>query len=97
MHLLENGAIVPSHLTAAPTRRTDRAPFGTGQLDGSKVIRMSERLDVAPVAPPSLALVGAATEARVQTLLDGEIERWTLVDETLRAPLEALRSKYGLP
>ena len=53
---------------------------------------MSERLDVAPAAPPSLALVGSAIEARVQTLLDHEIERWTLVDETLRAPLEALRS-----
>ena len=53
---------------------------------------MSERLDVAPAPPPSLASVGAATEARVTALLDAEIERWTLVDETLRAPLEALQS-----
>ncbi len=53
---------------------------------------MSERLDVAPAAPPSLARVGAAIEARVQTLLDAEIERWILVDPALHAPLEALRS-----
>ena len=53
---------------------------------------MSERLDVAPAPPPSLASVGAATEARVTALLDAEIDRWTLVDETLRAPLEALHT-----
>ena len=53
---------------------------------------MPERLDIAPAPPPSLARVGAAIEARVQRLLDVEIERWTLVDATLRAPLEALRA-----
>jgi geranylgeranyl diphosphate synthase type I len=53
---------------------------------------MSERLEVAPAPPPSLASVGAATERRVQVLLDAEIERWTLIDETLRAPLVALRN-----
>lgn len=53
---------------------------------------MSEGLDTAPAAPPSLARVGEAIEARVQDLLEREIERWTLVDETLRAPLEALRT-----
>lgn len=52
---------------------------------------MSEGLDTAPAAPPSLALVGEAIEARVRDLLDRETERWTLVDETLRAPLDALR------
>ena len=53
---------------------------------------MSERVDIAPAPPPSLALVGEAIEARVQRLLDAEIERWTLVDDALRAPLEALQS-----
>ena len=53
---------------------------------------MPERLEVAPAPPPSLASVGAATEARVHQLLEAEIARWTLVDETLRTPLEALRS-----
>ncbi len=58
----------------------------------SKVPGMSERVDVAPTPPPSLARVGDAIEARVQRLLDAEIARWTLVDDALRAPLEALRS-----
>jgi Geranylgeranyl pyrophosphate synthase len=53
---------------------------------------MPERLDFAPAPPPSLASVGQAIESRVQRLLEAEIERWTLVDETLRAPLEALQS-----
>ncbi|MEP6624480.1 MAG: polyprenyl synthetase family protein [Acidimicrobiia bacterium] len=53
---------------------------------------MSERVDVAPTPPPSLARVGDVIEARVQRLLEAEIARWTLVDETLRAPLEALQS-----
>jgi geranylgeranyl diphosphate synthase type I len=53
---------------------------------------MPERADIAPALPPSLALVGEAIEARVQRLLDAEIERWTLVDDALRAPIEALQS-----
>ncbi len=53
---------------------------------------MSERLDIAPAPPPSLASVGAAIETRVDGLLAAEIERWTLVDAALAAPLEALRA-----
>jgi len=57
---------------------------------------MSEPVDLAPTVlapvPPSLAVVGAAIEARVRRLLDAEIERWALVDEGLRVPLTQLRT-----
>ena len=57
---------------------------------------MSEPVDVAPAVlapvPPSLAVVGAAIEARVRRLLDAEIERWSLVDEGLEVPLTQLRT-----
>lgn len=53
---------------------------------------MPDRIDVAPAPPPSLASVGAAIETRVNQLLDHEIERWSLVDAGLEAPLTALRS-----
>src|SRR3954469_7114785 len=57
---------------------------------------MSEPVDVAspglaPV-PASLAVVGAAIEARVHRLLDAEVDRWSLVDEGLRVPLDRLRT-----
>ena len=52
---------------------------------------MSDPVDLAPPVlapvPPSLAVVGAAIEARVRRLLDAEIERWTLVDAGLAVPL----------
>jgi geranylgeranyl diphosphate synthase type I len=57
---------------------------------------MSDPVDVAPAVlapvPPSLAVVGAAIEARVRQLLDAEIERWSIVDDGLRVPLTQLRT-----
>ena len=57
---------------------------------------MSDPVDVAPAGlapvPSSLAVVGAAIEARVRRLLDAEIERWDAVDAGLRVPLTQLRT-----
>ena len=57
---------------------------------------MSDPVDLAPTVlapvPPSLAVVGAAIEARVRRLLDAEIERWDLVDPGLHVPLTQLRT-----
>ncbi|MGZ6886433.1 MAG: polyprenyl synthetase family protein [Acidimicrobiia bacterium] len=52
---------------------------------------MPEPVDLAPAPPPSLAVVGAAIDRRVDGLLDREIGRWSTVDERLVTPLEALR------
>jgi geranylgeranyl diphosphate synthase type I len=41
--------------------------------------------------PPSLADVGGRAEARIVTLLDAEVERWSAIDPQLGAPLVALR------
>ena len=43
------------------------------------------------VAPPSLAGIARRVEARVSSLLDGELERWTAVDPDLAEPVAALR------
>jgi hypothetical protein len=42
--------------------------------------------------PPSLAEVGSHAEARIVALLDGEIDRWRVVDADLAEPLIALRA-----
>lgn len=41
--------------------------------------------------PPSLAVVGARAAQRIAQLLDAEIDRWSRVDPSLVAPLDALR------
>ena len=52
---------------------------------------LGERIETVVEPPPSLATVGQAAALRVERLLNVEIERWALVDQSLRAPLEALR------
>jgi geranylgeranyl diphosphate synthase type I len=42
--------------------------------------------------PPSLLVVDDRVEARVMTLLDAEVERWSATDAGLRAPVSALRA-----
>ena len=42
----------------------------------------------AATAPPSLAVIAAAVEARLRAVLDVEIGRWAAFDEDLRSPLE---------
>jgi geranylgeranyl diphosphate synthase, type I len=42
----------------------------------------------AAAPPPSLALVAAAVEARLRTLLDIEVARWAEFDEDLQLPME---------
>jgi len=41
--------------------------------------------------PPEIVTIATLVEARLAEVLDGEIERWTVVDRDLVAPLEALR------
>jgi len=53
---------------------------------------MAEPVELAPAPPPSLSAVGAAVEARVEGLLEGELARWEVVDPALRTPLEQLRA-----
>jgi geranylgeranyl diphosphate synthase, type I len=43
------------------------------------------------VAPASLAIIAEAADARIRTLLDAELLRWTAVDPDLAAPLASLR------
>ena len=43
------------------------------------------------VAPPSLALIAAAADLRIRTLLDAELVRWANIDPDLAAPLSSLR------
>ena len=52
----------------------------------------SASTSAAEALPAQLGLVAARVEQRVQTLLDQEIARWTLVDSDLVAPLGALRA-----
>jgi geranylgeranyl diphosphate synthase, type I len=42
----------------------------------------------AAAPPPSLAAIAVGIEARLRTLLDHEIARWTAFDEDLRMPME---------
>lgn len=42
-------------------------------------------------APAHLAVIAAAIDERITTLLDGEVSRWTAVDPDLCLPLQSLR------
>ena len=42
--------------------------------------------------PADLGVIAARVEHRVELLLDQEVDRWTLVDDELAAPLEALKA-----
>ncbi len=42
-------------------------------------------------APPSLALIAAAADRRIRTLLEAELIRWSNIDPDLAAPLSSLR------
>ena len=43
------------------------------------------------VAPPSLARIARRVEARIECVLDGELQRWSAVDSDLVEPISALR------
>src|SRR6476646_6996371 len=73
-----------------------RTRTGASRTSPLRCPAMSDPVDVAPTGlapvPPSLAVVGAAIEARVRRLLDAEIARWDLVDDGLHVPLVQLRT-----
>lgn len=55
-----------------------------------------EATDAAPVVPrggppPTLAAIASAVDHRILALLDSELDRWIVVDESLALPFSALR------
>jgi len=67
-------------------------PIWPGSADGCATYDRPVAVTRRPTAaPPSLAEVGARSEARIIELLDTEVARWTAVDGLLEEPLVALR------
>jgi geranylgeranyl diphosphate synthase type I len=56
---------------------------------------VSDRATAPATPPPSLAIVGERSEARIHTLLERERERWGQVDDSLVSALDALRDLVG--
>ena len=55
------------------------------------------RATIVSTAPASLAVIATKVDARVATLMDGELARWTAVDAALAAPLAALKELLLAP
>lgn len=56
---------------------------------------VSDRATVPATPPPSLATVGARSEARIHALLERERARWGQIDDSLVSALDALRDLVG--